>query len=208
MSEHHNILGVPAGASKRDIERAYRRLARQHHPDRCPGDEGASDRFRLVHAAYFALTGKEERADEKERAEALILLSNCLREAILHSLQHGVTPDRRDMVALMRQGLGANREEHRKVLRTLAKARSGLLAMQGRFSGGEGSPDLEGMVAQHLHQVEGEQETINAHLKKVALALEMLKSCSFRFEQAVRAYTMGSLTASTSTSGMIFGTGF
>ena len=38
--------GVPRGASESEIKKSYRSLARSHHPDANPGDEGAEDRFK------------------------------------------------------------------------------------------------------------------------------------------------------------------
>jgi curved DNA-binding protein len=48
--DHYDALGVPRGASEEDIRRAYRRLARQYHPD-VNKEPGAEDRFKEVSAA-------------------------------------------------------------------------------------------------------------------------------------------------------------
>ncbi len=49
-------LGIPQGASKAEIRRAYRRLARRYHPDLNPGDPDAGAQFKRVQAAYEALS--------------------------------------------------------------------------------------------------------------------------------------------------------
>ena len=49
------ILGVDEAAGDAAIHRAYRRLARRHHPDRCPDDPEAHRRFLLIRAAYELL---------------------------------------------------------------------------------------------------------------------------------------------------------
>lgn len=58
----YKILGVSRGAAQDQIKRAYRRLAKEHHPDRNPGDKGAEQRFKEVQAAYEVLGDPQRRA--------------------------------------------------------------------------------------------------------------------------------------------------
>ena len=50
--DFYKTLGVAESASQKDITKAYRRLARELHPDANPGDQAAEDRFKDVSAAY------------------------------------------------------------------------------------------------------------------------------------------------------------
>ena len=59
---YYEILGVPRGASEPDIKAAFRRLAKECHPDRCNGDRGAEYRFKEVNEAYEALKDPQRRA--------------------------------------------------------------------------------------------------------------------------------------------------
>ena len=59
--DYYEVLGVAKGASDNDIKKAYRKLARQYHPDRNPGDKQAEGRFKEVQDAYDVLSDKKKR---------------------------------------------------------------------------------------------------------------------------------------------------
>ncbi len=59
----YEVLGVKRAAADGDITKAYRKLARQFHPDRNPGDKAAEARFKEVQSAYDVLGDKAKRAE-------------------------------------------------------------------------------------------------------------------------------------------------
>jgi DnaJ-class molecular chaperone len=62
MADPYSILGVPRGASDKDIKSAYRKLAKELHPDRNKDNPKAGERFSEVTQAYDLLADKDKRA--------------------------------------------------------------------------------------------------------------------------------------------------
>ncbi|HID73168.1 TPA: hypothetical protein EYP38_04450 [Candidatus Micrarchaeota archaeon] len=62
--DYYKVLGVSKGASRKEIKKAYRKLALKYHPDRCD-DLDAEEKFKEVAEAYAVLTGKEKPAEKK-----------------------------------------------------------------------------------------------------------------------------------------------
>lgn len=62
MEDPYNTLGVTREASSDDIRRAYRKLAKKHHPDLNPGNTDAAERFKTISLANELLSDAEKRA--------------------------------------------------------------------------------------------------------------------------------------------------
>ena len=54
--DYYQALGVERNADAEEIRKAYRKLARKHHPDLNPGDKAAEERFKKVQEAYDVLS--------------------------------------------------------------------------------------------------------------------------------------------------------
>jgi curved DNA-binding protein len=61
FQDYYETLGVPRTASQADIKKAFRKLARENHPDKNPGDKGAERRFKAVNEANAVLSDPDKR---------------------------------------------------------------------------------------------------------------------------------------------------
>ena len=61
MTDYYQTLGVPRNSDEKEIRKAYRRLARKHHPDLNPGDAAAEREFKKMNEAYEVLSDPENR---------------------------------------------------------------------------------------------------------------------------------------------------
>src|SRR5438270_14085475 len=61
--DYYKVLGVPETATEKDIRRAYRKLAKAHHPDAHPGSE---ERFKEISAAYDVVGDADKRKEYDE----------------------------------------------------------------------------------------------------------------------------------------------
>jgi molecular chaperone DnaJ len=64
--DYYAVLGVDSGASDKEISQAYKKLAKQYHPDANPGNASAEERFKEISAAYDILGDKDKRAEYDE----------------------------------------------------------------------------------------------------------------------------------------------
>ena len=60
--DYYEVLGLQKGASAEEIKKAYRKLAKENHPDLHPGDKAAEERFKEINEAYEILSDDDKRA--------------------------------------------------------------------------------------------------------------------------------------------------
>lgn len=63
VKDYYEVLGISEGASAEEIKKAYRKLARKHHPDRNPDEAGAEDKFKEIQEAYSVLSDETKRKE-------------------------------------------------------------------------------------------------------------------------------------------------
>ena len=64
--DYYKVLGVAQTATPKEITKAYRKLARENHPDAKPGDDAAEERFKDISAAYDVLNDEAKRTEYDE----------------------------------------------------------------------------------------------------------------------------------------------
>jgi molecular chaperone DnaJ len=60
--DYYEVLGLTKGASEEEIKKAYRKLAKENHPDLHPGDKACEERFKEINEAYEVLSDPDKKA--------------------------------------------------------------------------------------------------------------------------------------------------
>ena len=60
--DFYEVLGVAKDTDKKEIKKAFRRMAMKYHPDRNPGDKSAEESFKEVNEAYEILSDEQKKA--------------------------------------------------------------------------------------------------------------------------------------------------
>ena len=131
----YDMLGVKKDASADDIRKAYRKLARKHHPDVNPGDKTAEEKFKKVSSAYDVLSDEKKRKAYDEFGDA--------------SLQGGFDPDKAREYARWQN----TRQQQREAQYDEGPADFDFAEMFGRARGGpQRGRDLQASMEMDLRQ--------------------------------------------------------
>ena len=68
----YDVLGIPKGASKEEIKKAYRKLALKYHPDKNKGDKTSEEKFKEASEAYHILSDDKRKANYDQFGHAAL----------------------------------------------------------------------------------------------------------------------------------------
>lgn len=204
MTDPYKTLKVKKNASKSAIKNAYRKRAKEAHPDR----EGDASEFREVNAAYkllmddtrrarFDTTGEaDEAAADNAMAQAVSGLSQILQNILGQLLSQGRDPAQYDLVKLMRDALAQGKKEMDTRKKPLVAKQKTLTKLLGRFTA-DGDNFLEKTIEFELRNIEMQIQGIGAEKARMSQAEEILKRFTFRCDP--RQMNNILMTASTAT---------
>lgn len=140
----YDMLGVKKDASADDIRKAYRKLARKHHPDVNPGNKKAEETFKKVSSAYDVLSDEKKRKAYDEFGDA--------------SLQGGFDPDKAREYARWQN----TRQQQREAQYDQGPADFDFAEMFGRARGPSRGHDLQASLQMDLRQaIEGAEISLD-----------------------------------------------
>jgi preprotein translocase subunit Sec63 len=94
FQRNYGVLGISLTASQDDIKAAYRKLARQYHPDLNPGCRDAEARFKEINAAYTDLSSRSP-VVKTQPAPPRPQPTTATRNAVYEMFMNGIGSDRR-----------------------------------------------------------------------------------------------------------------
>lgn len=184
----YEILGIAQSATLEEVTRAYRKLARKHHPDRA----GDPETFKKVQFAYDVLSDPERRShyDATGEADSVVdtqaseiagLLSRAMFIAVKHMLEKNMDLKSEDVIAFMDKGLANTIQEDQQNKIKLASVIAAYQEASPRFETKDSKENLLAQVAQaHAQKAQAEMDKLLHQMEMTLKAREVLKGYKYR----------------------------
>lgn len=183
MKNHYETLGIPKDASKDAVEKAFRKRARQTHPDR----GGDVTEFNAVHKAALVLRDDarrkryDETGDDSEPNKdniAATVLSMAFQRAVQTGLQSGRTAASFDVLADVRKQLNGAVAEMEAAAKQLGKVKEFINESLQRLKGDKDGL-LPAVMRTQLAGAEREETEIKIKAAEFKAALKLLEAFSY-----------------------------
>lgn len=186
----YEVLGVPGDATPDDIKAAYRRLSKEHHPDRNPGCATAAATYAAVQDAHELLSDPARRAAydatgadpgrPRGDAEFTDLIVRLLFEVVA-GIGGFNTPESVDVMDRLRGRLADITSQAERGLDEAARQRRAFLAVAGRLDGPAGDADVLGNALRaQAADLERREAQIKTDLERLTRARVFLKQYKYR----------------------------
>lgn len=169
IADSYRLLGLRTGATHEDIKAAYRKLARQLHPDLNPGDDRAKDRFIRITEAYQFLLGIVPAAPETEESKSAEEPKSAEPPKVTIKVTH--SPEAPELSLVDRQLLQASYEQLQDLFK-LKRFPRAVALVEGLSQRFPDHPDVRQWQAITYHRwgqhliAEREYEKARSYLKK------------------------------------------
>ena len=195
------ILGVKKSASTDQITRAYRRLAKDYHPDR----GGNPDDFKRVQWAYevlidparrkvWDLTGKDKGSVVTDRATLVEVLPVILFQVLEQLADGGVDVTKVDLIPYVKRGVKDQIDNKKVLIGSLKKGIKTVEKVVGRFKSTDEFNLFELATRRQLDNLKRTLEDQEKDLTRLEYCGEYLKSCSYDYTRGGPARAADSTT--------------
>lgn len=196
MIDLYAALGLPRGATKADIKKAYRAMAKKHHPDK----GGTPAHFAVVKLAYDVLSDDKRRQAYDETgsiedtpidnslAEALGIIAGALDKVLGACIQRGLDPLEIDMIGDLRKTIEMQKQECRQKIEALDKLAKQARRLAGKFKARKDAPNhLESIILGRVAALESQKSSVLHGLGLVSAAADIVSEHTFSFKPSVTA---------------------
>lgn len=183
---HYSVLGVAPTASAEEVKRAYRKKARQSHPDA----GGDTEEFKAVAKAYGTLIDPEKRrrydayGDEEpiQLDGATHILANVLNEVVLAALGNGIDLEDLDVVGAVRKELLGRRKAAEEAVKENTRRAKQLKKAAARLRRKNGKDNvLAKVLLEPVPTLEEAAKQGPVHLARIDEALKLLDEYQYDF---------------------------
>jgi len=183
----YEILEIPRKATKSQIEKAFRKRSKEHHPDR----GGDREDFEKIAEAYRVLSDPElrkrydkdgtidKRIAENAEAEVLSVLLDAFNKAVMFCMANNQDVGETDLIEMMRNALRQGEQVMSKEIQGQLGAQKTFEKTLKRWKGVKGENHFEAAARQMIENFDNNIKSQEHELDKIRKALEKIKGVTY-----------------------------